>query len=68
MSFGPCMCGAYDCPSCGPAQGYRKCKLHGEWGCNDCEKFAQRFGNLPDCEEDLEALAAKNEDEEDEDE
>lgn len=21
-SFGPCMCGACDCPSCGPAQGY----------------------------------------------
>ena len=20
--FGPCMCGAIDCPSCGPAQGY----------------------------------------------
>lgn len=20
---GPCMCGATDCPSCGPAQGYR---------------------------------------------
>lgn len=22
MSGGPCMCGACDCPSCGPAQGY----------------------------------------------
>lgn len=22
MSRGPCMCGACDCPSCGPAQGY----------------------------------------------
>lgn len=22
MSAGPCMCGACDCPSCGPAQGY----------------------------------------------
>jgi len=21
-SFGPCMCGAPDCPSCGPTQGY----------------------------------------------
>ena len=20
--YGPCMCGATDCPSCGPAQGY----------------------------------------------
>ncbi len=20
--FGPCLCGATDCPSCGPAQGY----------------------------------------------
>lgn len=24
MAYGePCMCGATDCPSCGPAQGYR---------------------------------------------
>lgn len=22
MRYGPCMCGATDCPSCGPAQGY----------------------------------------------
>ena len=22
MSIGPCLCGATDCPSCGPAQGY----------------------------------------------
>ena len=22
MNYGPCMCGATDCPSCGPAQGY----------------------------------------------
>ena len=21
-NYGPCMCGAIDCPSCGPAQGY----------------------------------------------
>ena len=21
-NFGPCLCGATDCPSCGPAQGY----------------------------------------------
>ena len=23
--LGPCMCGATDCPSCGPAQGYAIC-------------------------------------------
>lgn len=25
--LGPCMCGAPDCPSCGPAQGYRVVKI-----------------------------------------
>lgn len=27
MSTGPCMCGAPDCPSCGPAQGYEVVKV-----------------------------------------
>jgi len=29
--FEPCMCGATDCPSCGPAQGYavRRVWVHG---------------------------------------
>lgn len=25
--YGPCMCGATDCPSCGPAQGYEIIKV-----------------------------------------
>lgn len=25
LPSGPCMCGAMDCPSCGPAQGYAIC-------------------------------------------
>lgn len=25
IPLGPCMCGAMDCPSCGPAQGYAIC-------------------------------------------
>ena len=32
---GPCMCGATDCPSCGPAQGYAVVKIwdqkQGRW-------------------------------------
>ncbi len=26
-NLGPCMCGATDCPSCGPAQGYTVIKV-----------------------------------------
>lgn len=33
---GPCMCGAIDCKSCGPAQGYRPCEACGAYG-GDCE-------------------------------
>ena len=70
MAFGPCMCGAPDCPSCGPAQGYRKCELHEKWGCNECGEFAKEYGKLPDSEEKLKAFALRNksENEEDEDE
>lgn len=28
-----CMCGAVDCPSCGPAQGYSPCPFCGEVEC-----------------------------------
>jgi len=31
-NYGPCMCGAIDCPDCGPAQGYevrRAWTVHG---------------------------------------
>ena len=26
--YGPCMCGATDCPSCGPAQGYEVVQVY----------------------------------------
>jgi len=29
--LGPCMCGATDCPSCGPAQGYTVVRRGGRW-------------------------------------
>ena len=29
MTFGPCLCGDPYCPSCGPAQGFFKCR-HGK--------------------------------------
>ena len=28
MAYGPCMCGATDCASCGPAQGYEVRKIY----------------------------------------
>ena len=28
--YGPCMCGALDCSSCGPAQGYYEYEDEGE--------------------------------------
>jgi hypothetical protein len=33
----PCMCGAMDCVSCGPAQGYSRCEVCGLWECLDPE-------------------------------
>jgi hypothetical protein len=32
---GPCLCGAPDCPSCGPAQGYSACDICGKYACED---------------------------------
>jgi len=41
-NFGPCMCGDFCCPSCGPAQGNVRCPICGEWesegGCENPEK------------------------------
>lgn len=34
--MGPCMCGAIDCPSCGPAQGATRCEEHDRLACDDC--------------------------------
>lgn len=50
--IGPCMCGAFDCHSCGPAQGSYKCPLCGEWG-GGCEHYDEATG-----EPTAEALAA----------
>ena len=40
---GPCMCGAIDCKSCGPAQGYRPCEACGEYG-GGCEHTDESGG------------------------
>jgi len=49
MSFGPCLCGAFDCPSCGPLQGSRRCYLHNRYACESCEDWAEEHdGELPE--------------------
>ena len=41
----PCLCGAIDCPSCGPAQGYSKCQQCGLWDCeDDAHGYDPHFG------------------------
>lgn len=47
---GPCMCGAIDCPSCGPAQGYSRCDDCGEWDC-ECEECPECGDNNCDSDE-----------------
>ena len=37
-----CQCGAPDCETCGPAQGYHRCEAHGEWDCPECENTDAR--------------------------
>lgn len=37
---GPCLCGAPDCESCGPAQGYSRCEEHGRMACEECRECA----------------------------
>lgn len=32
----PCLCGSYDCRSCGPAQGYSRCDAHKRMACETC--------------------------------
>ena len=46
--MGPCMCGATDCPSCGPAQGYTVRKVR-KW---DGYRFVTTFVNPEDEEAD----------------
>lgn len=43
--IGPCMCGAIDCKSCGPAQGYYPCPACGEVG-GDCDHIDPDTGDL----------------------
>jgi len=33
--IGPCMCGALDCSSCGPAQGSFRCSECGRYACDE---------------------------------
>ena len=48
--FGPCMCGATDCPSCGPAQGYEVVKYwyKGRWRYCNPEDLPEEAGELED--------------------
>lgn len=45
---GPCDCGSYDCSSCGPAQGSRKCELHGRYACDPCEEHFNEYSDYPE--------------------
>ena len=40
QSFGPCMCAATDCPSCGPAQGYSGNEDDDDCDCEHCQALA----------------------------
>lgn len=44
---GPCMCGAIDCTSCGPAQGYHPCEACGGYR-GDCGHYDEDTGELND--------------------
>ena len=35
--FGPCMCGDFCCPSCGPAQGNSRCPVCRTWASEGCK-------------------------------
>lgn len=47
--MGPCLCGDYGCPSCGPAQGVFKDE------CTVCGEYTVVFGLAGECEACLEA-------------
>ena len=48
--FGPCLCGATDCPSCGPAQGYevRKVWRNGRWRYENPEDDDEPAEDVPE--------------------
>jgi hypothetical protein len=43
---GPCLCGDYCCPSCGPAQGNWKCPICNRWASEGCPHIGVRTGKL----------------------
>ena len=44
--MGPCMCGDYCCPSCGPAQGNWRCPICRQWASEACEHVDEDTGDL----------------------
>jgi len=61
QSNGPCMCGAPDCPSCGPAQGYTICPYCKRHDCEDPELCRDRHES-----QEIDAYEAKQEEARDE--
>jgi len=43
--MGPCLCGDYGCPSCGPAQGVTL------GTCSNCKKVVHFFGSHGECDD-----------------
>ena len=43
---GPCLCGDYCCPSCGPAQGNWRCPICNSWASEGCPHIGARSGKL----------------------
>lgn len=39
-----CMCGDYQCPSCGPAQGNWKCEICNTWVDTGCQHIDEETG------------------------
>ena len=48
MIEGPCMCGALDCPSCGPAQGFRDYDPDTEKESVTASEVSDLFNGIPD--------------------
>lgn len=48
---GPCMCGATDCPSCGPAQGYRLVPKEDDTTADDVERWQNLLDRALACHE-----------------
>lgn len=48
MAAEPCNCGYPECRQCGPLQGSKRCKLHGELACSRCEEYYAEHGEYPE--------------------